>query len=107
MIPCENCIVLAICKTKIIEEKQKYERGLKELIEMTMNNGCDFVIKYRQYLLSQQSINDMIDSLANKCSLLKDYVRLMNPEKQYSKIRDFFQCEPVIQQEYHENIEVV
>ena len=88
MIPCKNCVVLAICNSIISE-------GIDRLnMYQKMHNY--FSIRHldmkMKTFLTQEAIDVLVNSLVDRCSIMSDYLvsgDVVNEER-YSKVRQFY-----------------
>jgi len=102
MIPCKNCIVLAICKGIICDGKRilAVRQDIADYVDMNMKSSIKF-----KSLLTQDSIDSLVFSLAVRCSILEQYIiDGENQEEQYWNVRHFYNLN---QGEYNDDIRVV
>ena len=103
MIPCENCIVLAICQGIITDGKRTLR--VCQDIAPNIDTNMGLPMKFKS-LLTQESIDNLIFVLVTRCTLLKQYMNTKTGVKDepYWNVRQFYNLN---QGEYYDDITVV
>ena len=99
MIPCENCIVLAICQGIISDGK----RTLRVCQDMVTNIDTNMILPMKSFL-TQENIDNLIFTLVHRCILLEQYIMDIKTgmkEEQYWNVRNFYNLN---QGEYYNDI---
>jgi len=89
MIPCKDCLVLAICKGIVNDGKERLNiyKDIVESVDVHMGLPNKFKI-----LLTQQSIYAIVHVLVLRCSIMEEYLvddEAINDEK-YWNVRHFY-----------------
>lgn len=90
MIPCKNCIVLAICQGIICDGKRKL--AVCQDIAIHIDTHMKLPMKFKS-LLTQENIDGLVFTLVERCSLLEQYVmdaKAGMQEEQYWNVRHFY-----------------
>jgi len=90
MVPCKDCIVLAICQAIICDGKRKL--SVCQELAKYIDRNLKLPMKFKS-LLTQESIDALIFSLVERCSLLEQYImdeEVEIQEEQYWNVRHFY-----------------
>lgn len=87
-IPCETCITRAICKGIIVDGIDKM-KTYHEVIDYAKRLS-DVSVTHLTETLDQEVVNNLLNGLMRKCSILQTYLRSGRIVKRYWYVREFY-----------------